>query len=338
MKIRSADIPQADNLIEVVQLVEKVAKGATTFQDIATRINKIEYEGRYYRRAAEIIGLVKNFRNHSELTPLGRNLIQTPSDQRHHVLLKAVLGAAIFQRLIPFFERHPHGINRAILQAFITDVTDLGVETMVPHRMSTIINWLESLHIVNKLPNGDLVFEKDTFQQAPAIEFLIHEPLLPKASSLQEYEIVAARIKSTKETITVIVDEAKRERANAEHRKLINLVASRVRRAGAIPKTNQFIDLAALVIERPYIFEMKSITKEDAQSQICDGLSQLYEYRYLQNVSEAILVLVVSTALPKPDAWMHEYLEKDRQIRFLWDGENQLYGSQETRKELAFLW
>jgi len=338
MRIPSADIPQADKLSEVVQLVEAVAKGAETFQALAAKINKVEHQSRYYRRAAEIIGLVKNFRTHSELTPWGRKLIQTPIGQRHHILLKAVLGTAIFQRLIPFFERHPHGINQAILQAFITDVADLGVEPMAPRRMSTIINWLESLNIVNKLPNGDLVFEKDTFQQVPAIEFLIHEPLLPKASSLREYEIMAARIKSIKETITVLVDQAKRERANDEHRKLINLVASRVWRAGAIPKTNQFIDMAALVVERSFIFEMKSITKENALSQIRDGLNQLYEYRYLQNIPEAILVLVVSTALPKPDAWMHDYLEKDGQVRFLWGGENQLYGSQETREELAFLW
>jgi len=96
MKI-SADIPQADKLSEVVQLVEAVARGAKTLQDIATRTNKVEHEDRYYRRAAEIIGLVKNFSNYSELTPLGQKLIQTPSDQRHHLLLKAVFCAAIFQ-------------------------------------------------------------------------------------------------------------------------------------------------------------------------------------------------------------------------------------------------
>jgi hypothetical protein len=162
--------------------------------------------------------------------------------------------------------------------------------------------------------------------------------LIPKAESLKEYETVVARVQNAQESISLLRDQAKSERANKEHRNLVNLVAERVRQAGAVPKSNQFVDLAAFVDERAFIFEMKSITADNARAQIRSGLSQLYEYRYLQNISEAILVLVVSRALPKAEAWMLDYMEQDRKIRLLWDGNDQLFGSQETRKELAFLW
>jgi hypothetical protein len=338
MKIPSADIPQADKLSEIVQLVESVARGAETFQDFAVEINKVDRQGRYYRRAAEIIGLIKNFKNRSELTPLGKELIKTPQHQRGTFIQKAVLGATIFQRLIPFLERHPRGVSRTKLRQFITEVANLGGEETARRRMSTIINWLETLNFIRKQPNGDLILESRTFAQAPVVEFSIEEPLVPKANNLKEYETVVARVKNAGEAITLLRDQAKSERANEEHRNLVNLVAARVRRAGAVPKSNQFVDLAAFVDERPFIFEMKSISAENTRPQIRGGISQLYEYRYLQNTSEAILVLVVSKALPKAVAWMLDYIEQDRKIRLLWDGNDQLFGSQETRKELAFLW
>ena len=73
MKIPSEDVPQADLLKEVVRAVEAVAAGATTFQDIAAHFGKVERQGRYYRRAAEILGLLASAgTNHSVLNPRGK--------------------------------------------------------------------------------------------------------------------------------------------------------------------------------------------------------------------------------------------------------------------------
>jgi hypothetical protein len=37
-------------------------------------------------------------------------------------------------------------------------------------------------------------------------------------------------------------------------------------------------------------------------------------------------------------AWMQDYLEKDRAIKLIWDGNNELYASDETQSSLNFLW
>ncbi len=82
---------------------------------------------------------------------------------------------------------------------------------------------------------------------------------------------------------------------------------------------------------------MKSLTEGNAKSQIRSGLSQLYEYRYLQNLSEAKLVLVVENKLPAMLRWMIDYLESDRNVLTIWDGDDRLYGNKRTQTSLAFL-
>ena len=91
MRIPSEDIPQADVLNEVVRTVEAVAGGARSFDDIADAIGKVDRQGRYYRRAAEILGFIHNQHNHSALTARGRDFIAHPA-QRRELLADAVLG------------------------------------------------------------------------------------------------------------------------------------------------------------------------------------------------------------------------------------------------------
>jgi len=65
--------------------------------------------------------------------------------------------------------------------------------------------------------------------------------------------------------------------------------------------------------------------------------SQLYEYRYLQNKAGAKLVLVLEKPLPRKEQWMIDYLENDREINVIWDGDGQLHGTDFAQKALKFL-
>ena len=82
---------------------------------------------------------------------------------------------------------------------------------------------------------------------------------------------------------------------------------------------------------------MKSTTEANEKSQIRAGLSQLYEYRYLQNKPQAKLVLIIEKPLSRNERWRQEYLEQDREIHLIWDGDNTLYGSERSNIELPFL-
>lgn len=70
-----------------------------------------------------------------------------------------------------------------------------------------------------------------------------------------------------------------------------------------------------------YFFEMKSTTDENAHSQIRRAISQLYEYRYLQQVPSAKLVVVIENPPPKEKKWIVDYVVNDRKLLIAWDGD-----------------
>jgi hypothetical protein len=135
-----------------------------------------------------------------------------------------------------------------------------------------------------------------------------------------------------------MIEEAKLERANAAHTHLVNTLAERIRQAGYLPRYNQLIDLATDIDTRPYIFEMKSIQDSNKRAQVRRGLSQLYEYRYIQNIPTAKLVLVIESPLSAAMVWTVDYLENDRRIHLIWMDGNELQASDKTKLQLSFLW
>jgi|SRR5579872_1717640 len=338
MRIASEDIPQADVLDDVVRTVEAVGRGAQTFQDIARALGKVDRQGRYYRRAAEILGFIRNDLNRAELTARGRAFLDHPHD-RNHLLAEAVLKSRLIQRVLPFFEAAgTRGISRTQMERFIEEVTQPVGESMIPRRVSTVLSWLERIRMVRERHNrfslrGEL----------PAGVDIVHyensdEPLFPKRYDLDEYTEVARKAREAKGYLNVLIDDAARERADAAHRMLTNLVAAKIRDAGSIPKNNRFIDLSAAISEDLYLFEMKSTTDGNMHSQIRRAISQLYEYRYLQQVPAAKLVIVIENPPPLEKKWIVDYVVNDRKLLIAWDGDRKtLKFPDETRADLRFL-
>jgi len=138
--------------------------------------------------------------------------------------------------------------------------------------------------------------------------------------------------------INILIDAAARERANDSHRMLTDLVARKVRAAGAIPKRNRLIDLSARMRDHDYLFEMKSTTAANAHGQLRAAISQLYEYRYIQNIPTAQLVVVIEHPPPRDVEWMVDYIVRDRGLLIAWDGDRRTVQFPDTiRDHLAFL-
>lgn len=340
MRIPSDEIPQADRLSELIRTIICISQGGQSYQDIAAFIGKVERQGRYYRKAAEIIGmLITPMRNQSVLTPLGQQFIQTGAEINNPLLIQAVLNSRIFQRIIPFLELNSTvGVNKEEIVDFITSVSEVGVDTVGPRRFSSVVSWLEELQIIQRRDGRYYLVPNIINNSIPILNFTeIDEPLLPKTTDLHEYQTVEMRTNRANETVIFYRNEAAVDRADNAHRRLVNLVADRIRNINSIPRYNQFIDLAARVGETDYIFEMKSITDTNSKSQVRNGLSQLYEYSYLQNLPEASLVLVIEKQMPADTKWMIEYLEVNRKIQIIWDGDGNLYGTDKSRENLPFL-
>lgn len=340
MRIPSDEIPQADRLSEVIRTVICISQGGQSFQDIAAFINKVDRQGRYYRKAAEIIGMITTpLRNQSVLTPLGQQFIQSGATLNNPLLIQSVLNSRIFQRIIPFLElRSGTGVIRDEIVDFITDVSDITADSMAPRRFSSVVSWLEELQIIQR--QGDRFYLANNIinNSIPILNFTeIDEPLLPRATNLQEYQTVEMRTRQANETVVIYRNQAATDRADNAHRRLVNLVANRIRNINAIPRYNQLVDLATRVGETDFLFEMKSITDDNSKSQVRNGLSQLYEYSYLQNLPNASLVLVIERPMPVDTRWMVEYMEANRNIQVIWDGDDNLYGTDKSRETLPFL-
>lgn len=155
---------------------------------------------------------------------------------------------------------------------------------------------------------------------------------------MREYQDVARRVRSAGNDIQVLVDANSRERANESHAILTRLVATKVRAAGAVPKRNALVDLAAEVGGSDYLFEMKSTTGRNPRSQVRKAIAQLYEYRYLQKSPAAHMVVVIEHPLPAELNWMVDYVVNDRRLLIAWDGDGQtLHFPDTVRDQLQFL-
>jgi hypothetical protein len=106
------------------------------------------------------------------------------------------------------------------------------------------------------------------------------------------------------------------ERANDVHQLLVSKMAEKLISAGIQPYYNGLIDLYCSIRDSYFIFEMKSITIENEKSQIRKAISQLYEYRFIHELNNSNLIIVLEK---KPtESWIIEYLLEDRNIDITW--------------------
>jgi len=338
MKIASRDVPQADRLDVVLDIVTAVGHGAATYQDLSKVIRYVERQGRYYRRAAEILGFTaRGTRNTSELTPKGHQWLAADPPGRRALLAQAVLSSPMIQRIIPLLESKHNGCTRQELEGFIVTVTEPAGPTMVPRRTATVVSWLEEIGMLSV--HGEVYYLQPPPPHVAPIRYASDsEPLLPRTFDLREYATPARRMSARPGATTYAVSHALRERANSAHQSLTALVAEKLRLHGSVPRCNSFVDLAASVSGALYIFEVKSTRPFNTHAQVRQGVSQLYEYQYLQAAPGARLVLVIEQPIPERLAWLVDYLVADRGILLVWDGAGRtLYCDPRQQRDLPFL-
>jgi hypothetical protein len=339
MKIPSEDILQADSPERVMATVAAIGNGARTDKEIAVAIGNLDArQGRYYRRAAEILGFIRrDAGNFSVLTELGSGFVDGSTHQRNELFVRAVLGNSVIQRLVPFVEScGAAGASRTQLENFLGSVASLGTASMVKRRVSSYVGWLR--HFGLTAGHGNRLVLASLPDASPILRFQSDvEPISPQNFELREYEEQRRRVVAAGEAVAYFINQAAHERAAASHEALVNLMARRLRTHGAVPKANRYVDLSARWAGVDYLFEMKSTTEANPHSQIRRGISQLYEYRYIQNIPAAKLVLVVENSLPRKLSWLQNYLVKDRDVLLVWDGNGSFSCPTEIAPALPFL-
>jgi hypothetical protein len=150
-RIPSRDIPQADLLQDVVACARIVSKGAGSYQEIAVLLRKTDRQGRYYRRAAEILGLIqKTGTNQSRLTSFGSQLLALETGPQNIALAQRVSELAVFQKMLRALEKSRGHMDKDKLELLLRSETTLGTRQMRRRRLKTVLSWLSYLKLIKE--------------------------------------------------------------------------------------------------------------------------------------------------------------------------------------------
>jgi hypothetical protein len=138
-------VPQADELSKVILTVEAIFNDSRSDEQIAEYVGFTDRQGRYYRSAAELLGLIENTNNTAKLTQLGINLIVLEDDNRTIKIRGILLRNDFFSEVLGYIERESGsnkiGISRNELYEYLLTIVD-GAESTIQRRINSIINWL----------------------------------------------------------------------------------------------------------------------------------------------------------------------------------------------------
>ncbi len=310
--VSTADFPQADRLLQVGKVAIAIASGHRADAAIERFIGLDSggRQGRYYRLAAEILGLIKNWQNRALLTPIGEEYA-TLSTQRARTdfLARCLVEAPVFREALNYIYRQKPTEEQ--LRVWFRNYYP-GASGTADRRFTTFFNYLRDADLVLYGRTGYQVKKYEAAilkQKTTTVQGLSGKPIVPTAGT---------PLPSATGSIRYEVDAQKRERANQLHWSLVTAKAAFLNAHGWPAYENEHIDLYARSGKDIVIYEMKSIATTNLVSQVRKAVAQLYEYRYIFTAPSAKLCVVTNAPIQKSDLWLTDYLARDRLIAYEW--------------------
>jgi len=145
------DIPQADDLNKIIAIPLLISQGVDTDYKIARHFQFSRRQSSYYRKAAEILGLVGTHRGRYYLTHEGKKYIQLSAEIQKRYFTKLLLEFPVIHQI--FFnlsaDRNKPMTKNEIIE-ILKENSSLTGQTL-SRRAHTIFKWLEWIQY-----NGDL--------------------------------------------------------------------------------------------------------------------------------------------------------------------------------------
>lgn len=320
----TGELPQADDFERVLRVVGAVEHGPQTHAELAQALGDYrERQGAYYRKAAEIFGLVQLAGpNRVELTDEGLRVLNMTALERKLHLGTRVLELPVFAEIVHELRLADSGLDLQTIRHAVADVVPGTTPKMIERRTQTMLSWLRYFGIV-AVDAGRVHLVR--IPRETAFEEMLPHSLrrtwafktLPLMSG-EDPGFTAAEEMSHQ----YLVEAVTLEKALAAHERLVRDMNRQILDLGVEPKFNGLVDLFLEHQGIQVIFEMKSCSHSNLHDQARVGLAQLYEYRFLHEMPEAKLVLTLEGRPEKSDAWLLPYLTKDRGLYVCWsDGQ-----------------
>ena len=139
--IPTIDIPQANTLDLVVDLVALLYQGMDGKEALGRELGIDPREVEYYKHAARILGFTRGAIDEPVLTDRARELMQAVKPaQRHAIVVHAIEETEVFRRLLAAYRREE--LNKNTVVDFLKTNTAL-TGTTVGRRANTILAWLK---------------------------------------------------------------------------------------------------------------------------------------------------------------------------------------------------
>ncbi|HZQ05371.1 MAG TPA: endonuclease NucS domain-containing protein [Anaerolineae bacterium] len=142
-KIPTKDIPQANSLETVGDLLALIDEGIDSRAELASHLGIDPRQVLYYQEAARILGLLESKNGKLTVTPHGAAYLKAikPAEQTG-IMSEAVRNTEIFKRLL---ERYTEAeLNKPNIVAFLKEETTL-TGTTLGRRADCIVAWLKSI-------------------------------------------------------------------------------------------------------------------------------------------------------------------------------------------------
>jgi hypothetical protein len=141
--IESIDVPQANRLNRVCDLVALVDSGLEDKLGLTRELGLVPREIEYYKHAARILGFAEIEEGRFSITELGHTFlkVRTPEEKRR-VLAKAIEDAVVFADL--FADCGSSRPKKGQIVSFLLDRTILN-KTTAARRADTILAWLKAI-------------------------------------------------------------------------------------------------------------------------------------------------------------------------------------------------
>lgn len=309
MTIKTSDFPQADKLEQVGEVAIAISKGNYTDDDIESYIGleSSGRQGRYYRLAAEILGLVVNEANNAKLTPLGKEYSKlSNTSSRLDFLGRCLIETKVFNEALKYIHKYQPDDKK--LKLWFRSLYP-GAKSTADRRFTTFLNYIHQANLVEK-SKGIFQLEKYTGGVLKVNS---------DVKDLKNNKVSETSPTYNSSNISYNVDTQKIERANKIHWELVVAKSQYLHNLGFQAYENEHIDLY-VKDEEVILYEMKSLNQDSVNfiSQTRKAISQLYEYRYIFNLPQANLCIVTNSAIPNKNYWYLKYLTKDRHIAYEW--------------------
>lgn len=138
--------PQADDIERVLRVPFIIDRGNKTSSAVASVESFTDRQASYYRRAAELLGLVIDTSTGFELTDVGREYVTSKPVEANEFIAIQMMRIPVFHEIL---RRLAAGGGRQVIRAEISSIVEERDKRIhgstVPRRVATILSWLRWL-------------------------------------------------------------------------------------------------------------------------------------------------------------------------------------------------